>query len=388
MGWDFEGHWEMMRATASPRALSIAGSDSGGGAGIQADLKAFARCGVHGMTAITAITAQSTVGVQAVEMVPAKMVLAQVRAVVDDIGVDAVKVGMLGTVEVTLAVAQALDELPPGTPVVVDPVMVAESGARLLQSDAQRALVEEILPRATVLTPNLPEARVLAAPPAGDRDDGVERDDESHADEGRLGRHEAAVGGQVNEGRLGRHEAAVGGQVNEGRLGRHEAAVGGQVNEGRLGRHEAAVGGQVNEGRLGRHEAAVGGQADAGGGSAEAEALARAVLVLGPRIVVLTGGHRTHAVDLFIDGDDAAAAAVEIPGIRHPDGAAHGSGCTHSAVLAAALALGQTPLEAARTARRLAGEAVRQGLRDIGAGAGPVNIAGLEAYRSAIIDGR
>ena len=142
----------------TPTALSIAGSDSGGGAGIQADLKAFAHCGVHGMTAITAITAQSTMGVEAVEMVPAEMVLAQVRAVVGDIGVDAVKVGMLGTVEVTLAVARALDELPPGTPVVVDPVMVAESGARLLAPDAQRALVEEILPRATVLTPNLPEA--------------------------------------------------------------------------------------------------------------------------------------------------------------------------------------------------------------------------------------
>ena len=277
--------------TRTPRALSIAGSDSGGGAGIQADLKAFARCGVHGMTAITAITAQSTVGVQSVDMVPPEIVLAQIRAVVADIGVDAVKVGMLGTVEVTLAVARALDELPPGTPVVVDPVMVAESGARLLQPDAQRALTEEILPRATVLTPNLPEAQALA------------RAVES--------------------------------------------------------------------------------------GPSEAEALARAVLALGPRIVVLTGGHRTRAVDLFVDGEgNGVGAAVEIPGERHPDGAAHGSGCTHSAVLAAALALGQTPLEAARTARRLAGEAVRQGLRDVGAGAGPVDIVGLEARRSAIIDGR
>ncbi len=146
----------------TPRALSIAGSDSGGGAGIQADLKAFARCGVHGMTAITAITAQSTLGVTAIHPVPPGVVLAQVRAVAADIGVDAVKVGMLGTAEVTLAVARAIDELPAGTPVVVDPVMVAESGARLLDPDAQQTLVEEILPRATVLTPNLPEARVLA----------------------------------------------------------------------------------------------------------------------------------------------------------------------------------------------------------------------------------
>ncbi len=287
----------MSAQARTPRVLSIAGSDSGGGAGIQADLKAFARCGVHGMTAITAITAQNTVGVLAVHMLAPEMVLAQIRAVTVDIGVDAVKVGMLGTAEMTLAVARALDELPSGTPVVVDPVMVAESGARLLELDAQRALTEEILPRATVLTPNLPEARVLA-----DGDD--------------LDRYGTAPAGP-----------------------------------------------------------------------AEVEALARAILALGPRIVVLTGGHRERAVDLFVDGEGDAA-AVEIPGERHADGAAHGSGCTHSATLAAALALGQAPLQAARTARRLAGEAVRQGLRDIGAGAGPVDIVGLEARRSAIIEGR
>src|ERR671931_1285334 len=112
-----------------PRALSIAGSDSGGGAGIQADLKAFARCGVHGMTAITGITAQNTVEVAAVEPVSPEMIVAQVRAVVEDIGVDAVKIGMLGTEETIDAVVEALDLLAEDTPVVVDPVMVAESGA-------------------------------------------------------------------------------------------------------------------------------------------------------------------------------------------------------------------------------------------------------------------
>ena len=145
----------------TPRVLSIAGSDSGGGAGIQADLKALARCGVHGMTAITAITAQSTTGVEAIQPIPPEMVLAQIRAVLGDIGVDAVKVGMLGTAELVRTVAGALRELPAGTPVVVDPVMVAESGARLLAGDAEEALVEEILPLATVLTPNVPEAGVL-----------------------------------------------------------------------------------------------------------------------------------------------------------------------------------------------------------------------------------
>jgi hydroxymethylpyrimidine/phosphomethylpyrimidine kinase len=332
----------MSAQTRTPRALSIAGSDSGGGAGIQADLKAFARCGVHGMTAITAITAQSTVGVEAVHMVPAEIVLAQVRAVVADIGVDAIKVGMLGTVEVTLAVARVLDELPPGTPVVVDPVMVAESGAQLLQPDAQRALVEEILPRATVLTPNLPEARVLAAQPDGAPANDVEKDDENYAAKDDPAWHKVASGGSA--------DAQAFGRAAEGPA---EAEVLARAVEG---------------------------------GPAEAEALARAVLARGPRIVVLTGGHRTRAVDLFMDS--ASGSAVEIPGERHPDGAAHGSGCTHSAALAAALALGQTPLEAARTARRLAGEAVGQGLRNLGAGAGPVDIVGLEARRGAIIDGR
>ena len=291
----------------TPTVLTIAGSDSGGGAGIQADLKAFARCGVHGTCAITAVTAQNTIGVTAIHHVPPEIVLAQVRAVVSDIGVDAVKVGMLGTAEVALAVAAALDELPAGTPVVVDPVMVAESGARLLAPDAQRALVQEILPRASVLTPNLPEARALAGHVPG-----------------------------VADG-----EAADG-----------EAADGG----------EAAAE-----------------QTAAADEDAEAEALARAVLALGPRAVVLTGGHRARAVDLFVDREGAT---VEIDGERHPDGAAHGSGCTHSSVLAAQLALGHSPLQAARTARCMAGAAVAGGLRDVGAGPGPVDVLGLARMRA------
>ncbi|MGO9447729.1 MAG: bifunctional hydroxymethylpyrimidine kinase/phosphomethylpyrimidine kinase [Solirubrobacteraceae bacterium] len=297
----------MQRRT--PVALTIAGSDSGGGAGIQADLKAFARCGVHGCSAITAITAQNTLGVQAIHAVPPDVVLAQVRAVLGDIGVSAVKVGMLGTVPVTFAVARALDELPPGTPVVVDPVMVAESGARLLDADAQGALVAEILPRATVLTPNLPEARVLA------------------------GLQSSVEDAQKEEA-----------QAQE-REDRDEQEA----------REEREV-----------HE------------------LARAVLALGPDAVVLTGGHRTRAVDLLLDSAAGhVTRAVEIPGERHPDGAAHGSGCTHSAVLAARLALGDTLLEAATVARRLAGEAVANGLRDVGAGAGPVDVIDLAAHRGS-----
>ena len=255
-----------------PVCLSIAGSDSGGGAGIQADLKAFARAGVHGTTAITAITAQNTVAVIAVEAVSPAMIVAQVRAVAEDIGVDAVKIGMLGSVATAEAVASALDLLAEATPIVVDPVMVAESGARLLDRDAQRALVDLVVARATVVTPNIPEARVLAG------DDNL-----------------------------------------------------------------------------------------------VADGLARAVHALGPRAVVVTGGHRDEAVDVLFDG----RRTYEIPGERYPDGAAHGSGCTHSATLAARLALGDDLLSAATEAKRAASEAVRDGLRDIGHGAGPVNVLGL-----------
>jgi hydroxymethylpyrimidine/phosphomethylpyrimidine kinase len=250
--------------------LSIAGSDSGGGAGIQADLKAFAACGVHGMTAITAITAQNTVGVSAVEIVAPEMIVAQVRAVAQDIGVDAVKIGMLGTAETIAAVADALDELPPDTPIVLDPVLVSESGAELLEPSARSALVATLLPRATVVTPNLPEARVL------------------------------------------------------------------------------------------------------GGAGGDPTALACAVHALGPKAVVVTGGHREQAVDVFFDG----VTMTEIPGPRYTDGAAHGSGCTHSSVLAARLAHGDPPLQAARAAKRIASAAVRDGLNEIGAGAGPVAVLG------------
>jgi hydroxymethylpyrimidine/phosphomethylpyrimidine kinase len=260
-----------------PAVLSIAGSDSGGGAGIQADLKAFARCGVHGMTAITALTAQSTVGVSAVHPVPADFIVEQVRAVVDDIGVDAVKIGMLGTAEIVAGVDAALGLLDPATPVVIDPVMVAESGAVLLDDAARRALVTTLLPRATVITPNLPEARVLAG-----------------------------------------------------------------------------------------H-----------GAPGDAEELARVLHALGPEVVVVTGGHRDEVTDVLFDGEELHL----IPGESHARGASHGSGCTHSSVLAAQLALGRTPLEAARTARRIAGEAVRDGLRGLGQGAGPVDVLGLTARR-------
>ena len=229
------------------------------------------------MTAITAITAQNTVAVTAVHPVPGELIVEQVRAVAGDIGVDAVKIGMLGTAATIEAVNQALD-LVPDAPVVLDPVMISETGARLLDEGAHDALRSLLLPRSAVVTPNVPEARVLA-----------------------------------------------------------------------------------------------GAAEDVG-----AEELARAVHALGPEAVVVTGGHREEAADLFFDGDRL----VEIPGERHPDGAAHGSGCTHSSALAAHLALGLEPLEAARAAKRIASEAVRDGLRSVGEGPGPVDVFGLEARRA------
>jgi len=264
-----------------PRVLSIAGSDSGGGAGVQADLKAFAACGVHGMTAITAITAQNTVGVSAVQSIPPEMIVAQVRAVSHDIGVDAVKIGMLGTVATVHAVVRSLDEIPRGTPVVLDPVMVAESGAELLDPAARAALIELLLPLSTVVTPNLPEARALVA----------------------------------------------------------------------VGDPELAS-------------------------EADMATLARAIHALGPAVVVITGGHRAQATDLFCDGETV----TELAGERYPDGAAHGSGCTHASVLAARLAWGDEPLQAAQTAKALAARSVRDGLSEIGAGPGPVDVLGIAAW--------
>jgi hydroxymethylpyrimidine/phosphomethylpyrimidine kinase len=254
-----------------PIAMTIATSDSGGGAGIQADLKAFARCGVHGTSAIVALTAQNTHEVISVETLPRRFILDQVQAVVTDMGVDAVKIGMLFDEPTIEAVDEALDRVG-AAPVVLDPVMVAESGAVLLKPEAKQALIERIVPRATVVTPNAAEARELT---------GLAED-------------------------------------------------------------------------------------------ASPEDLVRAVHGLGPKVAVVTGGHLDGA-DRYFDGELLEA----IEGPRHPGGAAHGSGCTHSSALAARLALGDSPLEAARTARRIAAEAVANGLREIGSGAGPVDVLGI-----------
>jgi len=145
---------------AVSRALTIAGSDSGGGAGIQADLKTFTVLGVFGMSALTAVTAQNTLGVHGIYNLPLEAIEKQIDAVASDIGVDAVKTGMLSQVPIIETVARKIKENNIQN-LVVDPVMVAKGGARLLEQDSQKALIEYLLPLATVVTPNLPEAEVL-----------------------------------------------------------------------------------------------------------------------------------------------------------------------------------------------------------------------------------
>jgi hydroxymethylpyrimidine/phosphomethylpyrimidine kinase len=259
-------------ASLVPRCLTIAGSDSGGGAGIQADLKAFAAAGCHGMSAIVALTAQSTVGVSAIHELPPEFVRAELDAVFGDIGVDAAKTGMLFSRPLIETVADHIEEH--RVPLVVDPVMIASSGARLLQDDAVDVLATRLFPLATVVTPNLLEAEALA------------------------------------------------------------------------------------------------------GGAGSRRELAEAIHARGAAAVLVTGGHG-DPVDHLFDG----RAHHQLPVERHAVAATHGAGCTHSATLAAHLARGDSLLDAARAAAEAAARAVRNGLAELGAGDGPVDVLNVKGRR-------
>jgi hydroxymethylpyrimidine/phosphomethylpyrimidine kinase len=254
------------------RVMSIATSDSGSGAGIQADLKAFLRCGVYGTTAIVATTAQNTVEVTDIYPLPPQVAVAQIEAVVEDIGADAVKTGMLFNAGIISAVAGTLERLKLPN-LVVDPVMVAESGAVLLEPEAVNTYKNELFPLASVITPNVSEAFALL-------------DEEVDVD------------------------------------------------------------------RL--------------------EDCAVTLHALGPAAVIVTGGHTSSGADLLYDG----GGFERIEGPVHPSENTHGAGCTHSSSLASFLALGFGLKEAAQRARAVASEAVRYGLSEIGAGAGPVHALG------------
>ena len=254
-----------------PRCITIAGSDSGGGAGIQADLKAFAAAGVHGMSAIVALTAQNTREVTDVFELPPVFVRAQLDAVAGDIGIDVAKTGMLFSRAIVETVAGWIEEHP--LPLVVDPVMVASSGARLLDGDAVELLVERLFPLATVVTPNVLEARTLTG----------------------------------------------------------------------------------SDGPPGE--------------------LAEALVGLGAPAALVTGGHADEPADHLFDGREHHEIAFE----RSDVSATHGAGCTQSATLAALLARGLSLVEAARGAAAAASRAVAQGLVEIGAGDGPVDVLGVAA---------
>jgi hydroxymethylpyrimidine kinase/phosphomethylpyrimidine kinase len=250
-----------------PRALTIATSDSGGGAGIQADLKAFAAAGAHGTSALVALTAQNTTAVTAVQELPPDFIRAQLQAVFDDIGVDAAKTGMLFSRTIIETVAEFLERHP--VPLVVDPVLIASSGAQLLQDDAVETLIGRLFPLATVVTPNVPEAEALTGLAAASRRDLAER-----------------------------------------------------------------------------------------------------LVELGAAAALVTGGHGEPAIDHLFDGHEH----LEIPVERFDIAATHGAGCTHSATLAALLARGYPVADAARGASAAASAAVRNGLVEIGAGDGPVDV--------------
>jgi hydroxymethylpyrimidine/phosphomethylpyrimidine kinase len=268
-----------------PRALTIAGSDSGGGAGIQADLKTFAALGVYGMSAVTAVTAQNTISVTAVQPIDPEIVREQIRAVVSDIGVDAVKTGMLYTRDIIEAVAEELSQLK--VPIVVDPVMVAKSGAKLLREDAEEALIKRILPLATVVTPNLPEAENLAKMSIECLED--------------------------------------------------------------------------------------------------AEEAAKKIATLGPRAVVVKGGHleQDECVDtLYYDG------VVRRYTGRRVSGGTHGTGCTFASAIAALLAKGYDIYEAVERAKRFVEEAITYSKR-VGSGVAPVSPLGktvLDAEKMRVLE--
>jgi len=259
--------------------LTVAGSDSGGGAGIQADLRTFAAHGVHGTSAITAVTAQNSVAVLDWVALEPRMVVAQMEAVASDMDVAAVKTGMLATAAIVSAVAGAIERLRLPL-VVVDPVMVAKSGDRLLDRDAETAYRERLLPLATVVTPNLPEAEAL------------------------------------------------------------------------LGRPVRTL--------------------------VEMREAARALRAMGPRAVVVKGGHlEGDAVDVFWDGERLE----DLPAPRIDTRNTHGTGCTYSAAIAARLALGEPPLDAVRGAKAYLTEAIR-GSYAVGRGHGPVDHLHLLTRRS------
>ncbi len=302
-----------------PIALTIAGSDSSGGAGIEADLKVFALLGVHGASVITALTAQNTRGIAAIHPVPPAFVARQLRAVLDDLDVKAIKTGMLGGPEIVEVIAAGL-EAHPDIPLVIDPVMAASSGTPLLDADALAVLKDRLLPPARLITPNLPEAQRL------------------------LG--EEGAGGDLSGPLVGEADEAA----------RHTFAETSQE-----GSQEEMTSERSEQEICGQHEAL--------------EGLARRLFgALGGPAVLLKGGHMTgpRAIDILFDGERAKSFSAPRIETRN----SHGTGCVLSAAIAAGLAQGKALEEAVAGAKSFVTKALRAARgKVIGGGRGPLWLA-------------
>ncbi len=305
------------------RVLIVAGSDSGGGAGIQADLKTVTCLGGYAMTAITALTAQNTQGVFAIHDVPPAFVAEQIRRVMEDIGADVVKIGMLHRADIVEAVADSLGACAPGIPLVVDPVMVAKGGASLLADEAMAALRDRLVPRAALLTPNLPEARALTTKNIEAR----------------------ALTTEQPEAR------ALTTEQPEAR-----ALTGKQSEAGTTTDEETRACGPTDD--------------VAGGDGVE---LARSVLALGPQAVLLKGGHAGGEIvsDILLQPGQAPR-IYEARRIDTPH--THGTGCTLASAIACGLAQGMAMEAAVRRGHAYVLAAIRSA-PGLGGGQGPLNHA-------------
>ncbi|MGO4788941.1 bifunctional hydroxymethylpyrimidine kinase/phosphomethylpyrimidine kinase [Paenibacillus sp. 2KB_20] len=322
-----------MSKTRVPRALTIAGSDSGGGAGIQADLKTFQELGVYGMSAITAITVQNTLGVHGVYPLPPEAAAEQMEAVGSDLGVDALKTGMLFNAEVIRLVADRIRAFGWGK-VVVDPVMIAKGGAELLQSEAVQALREDLLPLALIVTPNIPEAEVLAGMRIRTMEDRKEAARRIHD----LGPKIVVIKGGHDEGMLGAGEGAD----RERDRGPAIAADTQQEEQpwSELTNDQTRT--AIPAGELRR-----------------------------PRPSIFKGDGPPGSppvMDLVYDG----TAFSELYGKRIHTVHTHGTGCTFSAAITAGLAKGLSAFDAIQSGRLFIQAAIEDSL-NLGQGQGPTN---------------
>ncbi|KOR87893.1 bifunctional hydroxymethylpyrimidine kinase/phosphomethylpyrimidine kinase [Paenibacillus solani] len=321
-----------MNKTHIPRALTIAGSDSGGGAGIQADLKTFQELGAYGMSAITAITVQNTLGVHGVYPLPSEAAAEQIQAVGSDLGVDALKTGMLFSAEIIRLVAEQIRAFG-WEKVVVDPVMIAKGGAALLRNEAVQALIEDLLPLALIITPNIPEAEVLA----GMRIRTMEDRKEAARRIQNLGPRIVVIKGGHDDGMI-KQEVEENESDRGSRLGieiQQEDQLQSQCTHDQTRIYRYAEGADGTSSAIAQQDSYPG---------------------------------NPSVIDLIYDG----TTFTEIRGTRIYTVHTHGTGCTFSAAITAGLAKGLDAMEAIRNGRSFIQAAIEDGL-NLGLGHGPTN---------------